>query len=219
MAHHAGNASVTEDGAEIDEGVRDRRNRETRQRIHMMALELGEDQGIAATTVAEIAERAGVSRRTFFRYFRNKEEAVLAGHSRYLDAAGSLPLRVSQLADALVALEQIGDVVLEQEGIPELAEHRRIHALISSDAAIRAYAVAQDRVISDLFRDRLAEVLPGEELSALELIADLGVTIWRHGWVRWTAQASSENAETPEQSHLAVRSLFRKLASESALPS
>lgn len=195
-----------------DEGVRQRRNRETRQRIHMTALELGEQRGLAAVTVAEIAEAAGISRRSFFRYFKNKEEAVLSGHSRYLEAATNLPLEVKHRADAFAAIERIGDTVLEQEGTPELEEHRRINWLVNHDPTTRAYAVAQDRVVADLLRDRLSEALPGEALTSLELIADLAVTVWRHGWVRWSTQARAEGTETPGESHRAVRELFREVA-------
>ncbi|GAA2828142.1 TetR family transcriptional regulator [Leucobacter komagatae] len=200
-------------GAE-GEGVRERRNRELRQRVHLAALDLGERFGIGAVTVAQIATASGISRRSFFRHFGSKEEAVLAGHSRYLDAVASLPLEVDTAAGALGAIERLGDVVLELEGIPDLVEHRRVAALIAADPAIRAYAVAQDRVIADMLRDRLAEQLPQEELGALELVADLGVTIWRHGWVRWSAQAGSADDETPAQSHAAARRLFRELAGQ-----
>ena len=201
-------------GAEHPEGVRQRRNRELRQRIHLAALELGESRGVNNVTVAEIAAAAGISRRSFFRYFKNKEDAVLSGHGRYLEAATELPLSAPDLAGALPAIERIGDEVLEREGLPELAEHRRITALIEHDPAIRAHAVAQDRIIADVFRDRLALQLPDEDRTTLELIADLGVTVWRHGWLRWSAQAGSVGCETPADSHREVRRLFRKLAGD-----
>lgn len=208
--------------SEQPEGVRQRRNREVRERIHLAALELGEARGVSAVTVAEIAAEAGISRRSFFRYFKSKEDAVLSGHGRYLEAAGELPLRVTHVSEALGAIERIGDAVLEREGLPELTEHRRIAALIEHDPAIRAHAVAQDRMIADVFRDRLAQQLPGEDRTTLELIADLGVTVWRHGWLRWSAQRGSvgaENsteapAETPAESHREVRRLFRAFAGD-----
>ncbi|WP_052492489.1 TetR/AcrR family transcriptional regulator [Leucobacter komagatae] len=219
-----GNLFFGESGPSTDEGIRQRRNRETRQRIHSCAVELAERSGIAAVTVAEIAEAAGISRRSFFRYFKCKEAAVLAGHSRYLDAAATLPLEVRSLGDALEAIERIGDVVLVQEGPPDPHEHRRINWLINHDPAIRSYAVAQDRVVADLFRDRLSAALPDESVAAVELAADLGVTVWRHGWIRWSTQAEAAFAasgsgqlagaagETPAESHRAVRVLFTELA-------
>ncbi|KAM9862484.1 TetR/AcrR family transcriptional regulator [Leucobacter sp. BZR 635] len=196
-------------------GVRERHLRETRHRIHVAALDLIEARGCAAVTVSEVATAAGVSRRTFFRYFRNKEDAVLAGHSRYFDAVRAQPLVVHSVAEALAAIERVGDAVLAQDLRPELAEHRRMQALISGDPAIRSYAVAQDREIADTLRDQLAELLPAVPVSELELIADLGLTVWRHGWVRWTSQLPNDALETPAQSHAAVRARFRALAAGS----
>jgi AcrR family transcriptional regulator len=62
------------------------------------ALRLFAEKGYEATTVDEIAEAAGISRRTFFRQFRSKEDVVFADHEAqlaqaraYLDAAQGDP--------------------------------------------------------------------------------------------------------------------------------
>lgn len=57
--------------------LRERRRAETFRQIHRAAWTLARADGYCATTVEEIAERAGVSRRTFFNYFESKEDAVL----------------------------------------------------------------------------------------------------------------------------------------------
>ena len=43
------------------------------------AIELFDERGYEATTVAEIAERAGLTKRTFFRYFSDKREVLFSG--------------------------------------------------------------------------------------------------------------------------------------------
>src|SRR6267378_5694951 len=48
-------------------------------RLMSAAIELFEEQGYEATTVAEIAERAGLTKRTFFRYFTDKREVLFWG--------------------------------------------------------------------------------------------------------------------------------------------
>lgn len=193
------------------EGVRPRRLREVRQRIHLAALGLCEARGSAAVTVGEIAEAAEISRRSFFRYFKNKEDAVLAGHTNYQEVARSAPLVVAGEKDALAAVERLGDIVLEQEIGANHSEHRRLNRVIRTDPAIRAYAVAQDRVVSDLLRDRLCEALPEVPEGRLEFIAELGVTVWRHGWIRWCSLPDVDTPETPAESHAIVRAHFREL--------
>ena len=45
--------------------------------IHVAALSLAMDDGLAAATIDRIAEKSGISRRTFFNYFPSKEDAIL----------------------------------------------------------------------------------------------------------------------------------------------
>ncbi len=60
------------------EGRRERKRRETRQRLVDVALSLFREKGIEATTLDEITESADISRRSFFSYFPAKEDVVLA---------------------------------------------------------------------------------------------------------------------------------------------
>lgn len=57
-----------------------------RTRIADAARELFATQGYEKTTVDAIAERAGVARRTFFRYFRSKDDAILPDHDQVIAA-------------------------------------------------------------------------------------------------------------------------------------
>ena len=50
-----------------------------RERLVMAAVDLFTEQGYDATTVAQIAERAGVTKSTFFRHFTDKRELLVAG--------------------------------------------------------------------------------------------------------------------------------------------
>ena len=61
-----------------NEGLREKKRRQTRQRIVDAGLELFLKQGIEATTLDEIAAKAEISRRNFFAYFPGKEDIVLA---------------------------------------------------------------------------------------------------------------------------------------------
>lgn len=63
---------------ESSEGLRDRKRRQTRQRIVDAGLALFLDKGVEATTLDEVAAAADISRRTFFSYFDSKDEIVMA---------------------------------------------------------------------------------------------------------------------------------------------
>ena len=52
---------------------------DARGRLEAAALHLYRDCGFEQTTVAEIAERAGLTERTFFRYFADKPEVLFSG--------------------------------------------------------------------------------------------------------------------------------------------
>jgi AcrR family transcriptional regulator len=62
----------------------------TRRALQTAALELAEAQGIATTTIDQIAARAGVSRRTFFRYFASKEDAAIGDHTERFNSMATL---------------------------------------------------------------------------------------------------------------------------------
>ncbi|WP_246846579.1 TetR family transcriptional regulator [Humibacter ginsenosidimutans] len=64
-------------GAAASESLRERKKRETRERLRVAANELVAAKGIADTTVEEICAAAGVSPRTFFNYFPSKNAAIL----------------------------------------------------------------------------------------------------------------------------------------------
>lgn len=60
------------------EGLRERKRRETLQRITDTGIRLFIEKGYDATTLDEIATAAGISRRTFFYYFKSKDEILLS---------------------------------------------------------------------------------------------------------------------------------------------
>lgn len=67
-------------GVGKDEGLRARKQRQTRDAIHRAAVGLALEVGIDAATVADISARADVSPRTFFNYYPTKEDAIVGLH-------------------------------------------------------------------------------------------------------------------------------------------
>ncbi|SDH77369.1 DNA-binding transcriptional regulator, AcrR family [Rhodococcus triatomae] len=91
-------------------GLRERKKRRTREEIATAAFELVAEFGAEATTVEMIAERAGISPRTFFNYFDGKDDAVIAvvadrfaGVARILEELPASGSAILDVHDALVA--------------------------------------------------------------------------------------------------------------------
>jgi AcrR family transcriptional regulator len=98
----------------------------TEQRLRDAALELFDRDGYDAVTVTQIAERAGITRRSYFRYFPDKREVLFAGSERLPEAVREAILadtaNGTPLAAALDALAAVG-IHLTHD--PEQAARRR----------------------------------------------------------------------------------------------
>src|SRR4051794_15013510 len=97
-----------------------------RERLAQAAADLFESQGYDATTIDDIAVRAGIGRRTFFRYYRTKEDVIFPDHDELLAKVGE---RLSLSADetGLEAVLQAGRIGLRQyveAGEISLMRHR-----------------------------------------------------------------------------------------------
>ena len=74
------------DNPDHTEGLRERKRRQTLQRIAEVGLRLFLAKGYEATTLEEIAAAADIARRTFFYYFKSKDGILLAYQAGFADA-------------------------------------------------------------------------------------------------------------------------------------
>lgn len=171
------------DEAPLD--LRARRHLETKAEIHRAAMALFEENGLKETTVQQIADRAGVSPRTFFRYFTSKEQAALPGQGRLLQAIDTLQLTDADPAAILRSVEDATATVMGRDNDPELDEHRRIAKLLVEEPELRALAAAQERVLTTRLRARIGELQPDIGPITALLISEVAVATWRTSWERW----------------------------------
>jgi AcrR family transcriptional regulator len=153
-----------------------------RGRLEQAALELYVERGFEQTTVAEIAERAGLTERTFFRYFADKREVLFAG-------AGTLrELMVGALAAAPESAAPIEAVAAALETAGALLQERREYAR-QRQAVIAANAGLQERELIKLatLALALAEALRqrGVTEPAASLTAEAGIAVFKIAFERW----------------------------------
>src|SRR3954462_7603871 len=123
-----------------------------RGRVEQAALELYTERGFEQTTVAEIAERAGLTERTFFRHFADKREVLFWG-------SGALQERmVSTVAGAPAATPPFDAIAAALESANTLFQGRRDYAR-QRQAVIAANAALLERELIKLAA--LASALAG----------------------------------------------------------
>jgi AcrR family transcriptional regulator len=157
----------------------------TRERLVEAAAELFTAHGYAATTIDDIAERAGVSPRTFFRHFPDKEEVLFADDDELLPVittaitAGKEPVRAQDLM--IEVLGGLADVM-------EPARHRlrqRQH-VIDGDVALTGRELAKQARWQVAIAEAL--VTRGFTPHASDLLATVGFTLFRGALHQWLAE-------------------------------
>lgn len=158
---------------------------DARGRLERAAFELFSEQGFAATTVPQITARAGLTTRTFFRYFVDKREVIFGGDE--------IPLTAPRLiADAAAELEpmEVIRVVLRQIAADRFDGNREQTALwrkiINANDSLRD---RDARKRADLVRAaRTAFLERGEPALTATVLAELGVLVFQVALEEWVAE-------------------------------
>lgn len=176
-------------------------------------MELFEQNGLKETTVQQIAERAGISSRTFFRYFTSKEQAALPGQRRLLHAIDTLQVTDPRPSAILRSIEDATAIVMGRDNDPELDEHRRIAKLLVDEPELQALAAAQERMLTTRLRARILEQQPGTDPIAALLISEVAVAVWRTSWERWGELALAGAVGDPAELYRQCCEELRRTAS------
>lgn len=176
----------------MQEGLRERKKRETRERIEAAALELFERDGFEATTIDDIAAAVDIAPRTFFHYFTIKEDVVLAD---YADRLGRITaVLADRPADEApwTALREAFLVVAGDYEIarPELIRRFRIMAATPSVFARSLQLQAGwETAVADAMTVRL-RTDPGGDIAPL-LLAAAALAAMRASLRHWLANRAT----------------------------
>lgn len=164
----------------------------TRERLVRAALDLFTEQGYDATTVAEIAERAGgLTKMTFFRYFPDKREVLFAGgqevHSRIMaDAIAAAPGPATPLQAVEAALDAVTATLTDDRR--ELAT--RLRAVIAANSELQERAIFKRAALTEAMREALEKRgVPGPTAG---LAAELGSGAFYRAFDQWADPASQQ---------------------------
>jgi AcrR family transcriptional regulator len=168
------------------EGLRERNRRRTASDLQQAALRLFTERGYDAVTIDDIAGEAGVSRRTFFRYFATKEDVLFSDQ----------PDRLVELRKALAArppeeplLTAVRQAILSMAGEYEDEQEyllRRITIMRGTPALLGRALIYQrswEDALSELVADRLGvdpltDLRPGVVAGATMAALRTAITLW-----------------------------------------
>lgn len=165
----------------------------SRERLQGAALELFSEQGFERTTVAEIADRVGVTTRTFFRHFADKRDVLFADaelHERHLaDATAAVPADIAPLEAITVAIASLD----WREFAPRAAQRQR-QMVIAASPELTERELIKLNALSAAFADGLQR--RGADAVTALLAAETGLTVYRTSYRRWLdADAETDIAQ------------------------
>ncbi|MFC8045425.1 TetR family transcriptional regulator [Nocardia sp. NPDC057353] len=187
--------------------LRARRRNATRIEIRAAALTLFERQGADRTTVDEIAAAAGISQRTFFRYFGTKEECVLFDVYGFDDALDRRLRTADPAALTLADVEAVFAGVVASIGDDEQSEvaatTRRIQRLVATDAALSRAAVARHASSTQRSLTLLDERCTAADRARLRMILSVAQIALHLAFEEWV------EAEAPGRTDAGLTAIYR----------
>ncbi len=155
-----------------------------RDRLIVAAVDLFVEQGYDATTVAQIAERAGITKSTFFRHFPDKRELLVAGQetlSRLLsEGITDAPSNATPLEAVAEGLKRASAEMgpMNRQLGPRLKAAMAASTELQERDALKSVGLAAAMTVALTAR--------GVAGPAAHLAAELGVLAFKQGYARWT---------------------------------
>jgi AcrR family transcriptional regulator len=152
------------------------------ERLKKAALELFEEQGFENTSVIEISKRAGVTTRTFFRYFSDKREVLFAGSDALRAALVEKILEAPDVVEPLLIV--IGALSeFDWEALGSRNSQRRRQAVIAANPELLERDLIKNHSIAVGFIDALRQ--RGVDADIARLAAQVGIQLFIAAYVHW----------------------------------
>ncbi len=154
---------------------------EVRERIAAAARALFADRGYHSTTVDAIAEQAGIARRTFFRYFRSKDEAIFPHHDRMAQSVSYFlhSQDESPPVEAICAGARIIFLAYVEEPAVSIERYRVAHSV----QALRDREIASVNIYIRMFSRYLRERFEGDPDADLHADVAASAVVAAHNQV------------------------------------
>ncbi len=152
-------------------------------------MELYVERGFEQTTVAEIAQRAGLTARTFFRYFTDKREVLFAGSAtlqeNLVTALADAPASASPMVAVSAALDAAAAML---GGRRDYSRQRQ--AVIAANAELRERELIKMASLSAALAEGLRR--RGVTDPDATLAAEAGIAVFRVSFERWVTAADDQ---------------------------
>lgn len=176
-----------------------------RERLVLAAVDLFAEQGYDATNVTQIAERAGVTKSTFFRYFPDKRELLVAGQEvlSQLLAEG-----IAEAPPGAGPLEAVAGGLTRASGTMGPLNHEmgpRIKAAVAASVELQA----RDALKSVSMAAAMTEALVARDVPGpvAHLAAELGMLAFKRGFAEWSQAAPEEAGDLAPYTLAALKEL------------
>jgi len=175
-----------------DGGKRGRPRATSRRELQLIAVRLFTAHGFEATTIEQITAAAGVSERTFFRYFTTKSSVLW---SEFETEVGAIKAALADVPDSVPMMDAIRGAVVaanryRAEDVPEM---RMRMTLIATEPALSFGAAEHyadwERAVSEFAARRLGQ--PADSLYCLA-IGRAVLAACRAAYDRWSARADDD---------------------------
>jgi AcrR family transcriptional regulator len=154
-------------------------------RLIKAAITLFEEQGYDETTVAEIAETAGLTKRTFFRYFADKREVLFSGSSelteRWIDGLEGASPDASPMASVNAGLGEVAELFSDRHPFARMRSR-----IIAANPELQERELIKLQSLAGTIAAALRK--RGVSHNASILAAQSGVTVFHVAFARWVDQ-------------------------------